>query len=795
VPAIASALRFSFYSGENEETDRGTGRSTGVQPHNARGQLVDFLHEKQALLLLDNVEHLLEGAPVIEELLAGAPAMRMLVTSREALNIGREWLRPVEGMAFPAATDTLNEAGTYAALRLFEERARQVQTDFDLLAELEDVARICRLVEGMPLGIELAAAWLRLMSPGEIADEIEKNLDFLESTRRGGEGRHRSLRSVFEYSWNLLAEEEQAVLGRLSVFAGGFSRAAAKEVAGAGLPMLMRLTDKSLVRPVREGRYDMHEVVRQYAAEKLAEDQQQYAATHERHLAYYAARMEEMEADYHGPQQMAILAEVKQDLDNLRAAAEWGTDHYRLAELAPIGAFLARFYTSSFRNEEGRELFKQAIKRLEAAPPSEEKEVLLARMLMQLALFTKECHLWGESARLARKAFARAARLEPRPELIEVLSRAGFHGVNMSPEREVRVLDEALEMARREGLPWHESSILKMKGGRIVKHMKGKLDEARRLLHESLAIAKALGDPSAIADRHAYLGSMEWHAGNLDESETHFRDALSRFEAMGNRHSTAVILNTLGLMLLGKGEAEESRRLLERGVRLAKEIGDRSTYLNTLDSLGDALLALGETEEARAIHQQRRAEVQDVEDPLGVAFSDMQLAKVARAAGDYAAAEEHLLDALEGYQASRQPLEMSMMQLELAVLALEQARWRKAAEHLRLARPDDFDYFPTALTLVALAHTARLLVGLGEHERAAQLVGRVIHHPDGWRNAYRDHRPFSRDLAAELLPELQAGLGQDKLAGAMGRGEDLAPEEAWLAAAAFLDEHPVAAGH
>jgi predicted ATPase/DNA-binding XRE family transcriptional regulator len=219
-PAIADALGFSFYGQANPT-----------------GQLIDFLQEKALLLLLDNFEHLVDAADLLVELLQRAPQIKLIVTSRERLNLQGEWVIELQGLPLPRAADGWKNGDQLAgfddsaAVALFLQTARRTYAGFTLApADRAAVARICRLVDGMPLGIELAAAWVRVLPLNEIADEIARTLDFLAASARDLPARHRSLRAVFEHSWNLLTDAERIVMRRLSVFRGGFSRAAAAAV-------------------------------------------------------------------------------------------------------------------------------------------------------------------------------------------------------------------------------------------------------------------------------------------------------------------------------------------------------------------------------------------------------------------------------------------------------------------------------------------------------------------------------------------------------------------------------------
>ncbi len=248
---------------------------------NPKDQLLRYLRRKEMLLVLDDFEHLLHPSTALSvgqggvELLAGilryAPGVTLLVTSRERLNLQGEWMFEVQGLRFPLdGTPDGIVAKDYGAFELFEQSVRRVHPDF-LLSEREApcVMRLCQLVDGMPLAIELAAGWMRVTTCEEITQQIERGLRFLATSLRDVPERHRNMQAVFDHSWSLLSEDEQRVFSRLSIFRGDFSREAAEQVGGASLPILASLVDKSLLRKSTTGRYDMYEFLRQYAGEKL----------------------------------------------------------------------------------------------------------------------------------------------------------------------------------------------------------------------------------------------------------------------------------------------------------------------------------------------------------------------------------------------------------------------------------------------------------------------------------------------------------------------------------------------
>lgn len=282
-----------------------------------------WARDRQVLLVLDNFEHLGPAAPLLSDLLQRAPGLKLLVTSREALHLQAEWLLDLSGLELPG-TDSAADIEDSAAVRLFVQSARRAQARFALdEANTADVVRICRLVSGSPLGIELAAAWVRVQDCATIAREIERDLDFLTSPLRDVPERHRSLRAVFEYSWRLLGPAEQEALRRLAVFRGGFEPEAAREVAGVGAPLLAGLLDRSMLGRTGHTRYELHELLRHFAEEKLAALPEEHEALHTRHVAYYQQVVAALpsESTPISPEAWEQWDSWK-DVDNLRAALE-----------------------------------------------------------------------------------------------------------------------------------------------------------------------------------------------------------------------------------------------------------------------------------------------------------------------------------------------------------------------------------------------------------------------------------------------------------------------------------------
>ena len=261
-----------------------------------KDQLLNYLRDKQLLLIFDNFEHVLTGVELLSDILAAAPHIKIVATSRERLNVQEEWAYEVTGMAFPRADDLPPDDGTqqvlekYSAVQLFVQRARQAVANFaPTAADVTAIAQICELVEGSPLAIELAAAWVNVLDCAGIAAEVQRGQEILTAQQRDIPEHHRSMQVVFDRTWERLTDDERRVFSQLSVFRGGFRRAAAQDVAEASLGILAALVNKSLLRRDQSGHYQVHELLRQYAAGQLARSAGDEQRSHDRHCRYYGA--------------------------------------------------------------------------------------------------------------------------------------------------------------------------------------------------------------------------------------------------------------------------------------------------------------------------------------------------------------------------------------------------------------------------------------------------------------------------------------------------------------------------
>jgi tetratricopeptide (TPR) repeat protein len=464
---------------------------------------------------------------------------------------------------------------------------------FDPVAEASHITDICCLVEGMPLAIELAATWVRVIPCAEIGREIRVDLDML--SRSGGAlngktpGRHDSLNAVFEHSWRLLDQAEQRAYMQLSVFRGGFDREAAHTVAGASLSLLRSLVDKSLLRLTTPGRYDIHTLLRQAANARLAAHPHLTESARGLHAAYYAKLLFRWKDAFMGDETRAAIAAVGPEIDNIRAAWRWAVEHEDLKALAWGVAPLSRYYLLQGPFAEGASVFGQAARRAEewglqsSRSDAVRLQAFLSRLLIEEARFLNEQGRYEEAARVAGQAMD-AARVHGSPALEAIAGR---------------LRGEAF---------WYLGDYA---GARPL--FEGALQLVQQTLTQGVE-AKAVASPSPLDLIYgklphieaALLKSMaqqEWATGGYAQAHAYAEQALVRFREVGDRRGEGLTLNMLGAITSAQGDMPGAMDCFEASLDLRRTVGDRQGEGLTLVNLGAIALRLGDCDRAYAFNR------------------------------------------------------------------------------------------------------------------------------------------------------------------------------------------------
>ena len=573
--AITQALRTTFYVGERSLSE----------------QLLNFLSNKQMLLVLDNFEHLIneESIQWLVEMLSIAPAICLLVTSRSRLNILGEQVYSLDGLDntdLKDDTQVLNkEAGFSASLQLFAQTARWGQPTFQLNEKnLISVVKICQLVEGIPLAIELSASWSGLLEPEEILARLQENLNLLEMESLNLPERQQSVRAVFNTSWRLLRTQERAAVQRIAVFRSGFTVEAAEQVADISIQTLQSVLNKSWIKRDDEGRFQMHELTRRYSLEQLqhADEQESIQA---RHLNFYSKLAEQSYARiWEGSEQIEWLQRLDQETGNLEAAIKWGAGQRRVQSVEKALYLVGGLY--SYLWHRGRiveglqwaEITVEAAQNLPVHPAALGKALLVAGAF---ALF----HAQMGKAESYVKASLEANRLGGEPGGIShALLLAGLVAANRNEPRKAKILfQEGLQISRSIESSWVSEYILKNLAE--LAWSNGDFDQAYDLFWEALDVARQMEDRLGHFNVLIGLGRLSLQLKKLNEAATYSRESMALSTELESPREKARALRLQAAIAFQEGRINEARIMLAEGLSIAWEIGDFRHALFVLEDL------------------------------------------------------------------------------------------------------------------------------------------------------------------------------------------------------------------
>jgi predicted ATPase/transcriptional regulator with XRE-family HTH domain len=700
----------------------------GLGVDDPKEALRNYLRAKTLLLVLDNFEHVLAAADLVADLLASAPGVQVLVTARERLRLRAERVYEVGGLPVPHdATQT--DADSFDAVRMFVACVRHSHPQYTLdPTDTPAVAQICWLAAGMPLGIELAAAWVPTLPVATIADELAAGLDLLETTMRDVPERHRSIRAVWEHSWNLLNVTEQAVFGQLSIFRGGFTRTAVQDVAGASLGILARLVDTSLVRADRDGRYSMHELLRQFAAEKLGTEPGAEERTRDRHSAFYLELLRRRGPALKDQRQLAALDEIERELENVRSAWEWalqrGQWEHLLEALRPLSFFMAI----------RARLF--------------ETIALLQRVIDTVAAVENSAE--GTAQRQGLVAYA-------------LTSQSFFFARLGQVDKQVSCLERGRAVVHQYGTPYEIALHYHFSASTCADP-----EEARALYEQALAIFREIGATWEVAYVIAGMGDFAFGRGETLEARRHHDEALALYRAIGEIQGTGLALLNLGRVASTLGEYDEGRRLLEEGLAMERAVGSKIRTAECLELLGEIAYAQGQFAEAEARFREVLAIVPSLSHRERLALNLSHLGTAVLAQGRLSEAAGLLAEALAIAEECGDSHGIALARTRLGYLKLRQDATESARRHWRTAvdlawRVQDHPHL--LVTLDALMGLATLLAEAGDAERAIEILTLVQ------RLACIDR--FTETRAEQLLADLKGQLSPARFAAAQARGRAL----------------------
>lgn len=565
-----------------------------------KSHLLYYLRNKKMLLLMDNFEHLLSGISVLREIVEAAPGVRILATSREKLKLHGEMIFVTQGLSYPSIKPL--EAGDieYSSIQLFLERARQLRPDFEPTEDdVSHITHICQMVQGLPLAVELAAAWFDTLSCAEIAAEIDRSLDVLAADLRDVPPRQQSIRAVFDYSWMLTPEAERDVFLKLSIFRGGFTRKAAERVADATLPELASLVGKSLLRWEPDTkRYQMHELLQQYTRERLEQRPEVIGLVYRTHAAYYADFMHDRSVFLRDSRQIEALEDIEAELGNIRGAWRYWVDQ---ANASQMGKFLTAFYTAYFVRgwlHAGEEVNRQAVEALQdAALADEEAAVVRAVALAYRAFFLAPLGQAEQGYDLAKESVAILEGLS-RPVDLAIawinLRWVAYYLARRGEEEEAerRIYQIARDLDDRSLLAYS----LFLTGMNAYRQQE--YEEARRFGKASLEWLEESGDRIRSALPLLLLGHVSFALGEDAQAGEYYQRCLNTATELGFRWAAVNATKYLGQVALSQGEIGKARAHTLQGLRVAEQIGLEREILNLLYDLARVRVAEGEPERA-----------------------------------------------------------------------------------------------------------------------------------------------------------------------------------------------------
>ncbi|MEP6622174.1 MAG: tetratricopeptide repeat protein, partial [bacterium] len=708
----------------------------------------------RALLVLDNMEHVLASAPFVARLLAACPTVSVLATSRAPLAVQGEQTFPVPPLATPVAgaVDTAESE----AVQLFVSRARAVKPSLVLDDEsLAAVAEICRRLDGLPLALELAAARATLLSPRAILARIEQRFDLLRADSADRPARHGTMRAVLDWSYNLLTERERALFGRLAVFAGGASLDAVEAVArdivrdsDVSMPVLelvSSLASKSLVQAEEqtdgEPRILMLETMREYGLERLAESSDDVTARRA-HRAYYVAFAQRAAEQLRGPSQAMWLDRLEREYPNLRVALEsaLADADEGLLDAANLAVSLYRLWLTRGPLLEGNAAVKRILTTLERADAPSVDVALHARVV------TSAAHLAG-----SRSVF---------PEARELFKRA------LALYREAG--DRAGIASTLANLGWQTWAA-------------GDLAEGESLSREALTMNEELGDALGVALSRNNLAWIAMERGEFDDAQRQFEAVIASHERRGDARSVGYASTWLGTLMARRGDLARSIELHTRALEAGQLVTDHGYRLLTLVRLAVTRHALGEPGDHVALVETSYLPPQRQIGrlwPLGTTLTE--LGRMLLANGEAARAHAVLSEALDVRRASGGLGSVLESEILDATALLRMNDRDGCAALLRNALPAAIAYGSRPLLIEALEATAQLLHAVGDGANAATLLAAATRafNASGARRSTRAAAALShfRDTLADAPTATGAALSLDDAAhlavGSVARSRD-----------------------
>jgi predicted ATPase/DNA-binding SARP family transcriptional activator len=606
--AIADALRFSLRDGAQSPKE----------------QLIRFLKSKTVLLLIDNLEHLMDGVDLLLDILQHCSRVMLLVTSRHRLDVQAEDIFELNGLPVPTP-EQIEQAGQFAAVRLFCDRAHRLAKSFKYtLDNRSNVVAICRMVDGVPLAVELAASWIRELNVVELEESISQNVDVLQTSLRDMKPQHRSIRAVFDTSWRLLSPFEQRLLARLSVFRGGFSDADAVAVADATPIGLIRLAHKSLIHPVSQGRYDLHELIRQYAAEKLTE-MGEIIKTEiwQRHSLNYTTLLANQADALWGMRPRKTTLIIQRDVNNIRQAWEWAVTHHQwqLVKMGLTGLY--RFITNSGFLHEGDHIFEQAL--IEITPSDPDTAALQTNLTLARAWILVKIGRFREAIQMAQAALDWSISHNASKQTAESYAIWGFAAPQLDSDNRaaIHLHAEGQKWARQGN--YNELLALHLRYMAMSYIRLNLYQEAETNLREALSIQQMLGNITEQQAIWMYWGGLHHNKVDYMVARTYLEKALALVPQVEHQETEGGIYTFLAAVESALGNYDVALTFYERALTITKTTGEDAQESNILALIAAVYRKLGNLSQAESVALKAISLAQQIGNGEGLNFGRLHL--------------------------------------------------------------------------------------------------------------------------------------------------------------------------
>ncbi len=632
-------------------------------------QLIDYLRNKNLLLILDNYEHLLPATDLIKKILDNAPSVHLLITSRERLKLYQESVITVPTFSLPQQQDDFE---TSDAAQLFLQRARKVRQNF-ILKEIEVpyVHQICHLVGALPLGIELAASWVRVLTCQAIAQEIEQDFDLLQTEIQDISERHRNVQAIVEYSWRRLDDDEKHVFSRLAIFQEAFSREAVAQIVGLSVPMLARLIDKSLLTREDDGRFSMHPILRQFAREKLvALDNEQRETLYDAFAAYYFQLVQSYEFALQGVGQSEALSALTQDVNNIQAAWQWAVQRGGWRQLDQGLEAIYRFYLIRNWFHEGAGLFRHAVDQLKTSADELDTERILGKLQARQGSLMQQLGQHEEAHRLIQWGLQVARANDASRELAFCLGELAEIRRHQGKLKEAQSLaNESLTHFERIHDQHGISAILTKLG--CIANVQRDHKQASILAERAILVCKQIGNIRDSCVAYNILGNLATMGLRFDTAREWFRQSLTLSQEIGDRRLEASAIGNIGVVAQREAHYETANHCFYRELHIYQEIGLRYDEAKTLYLMGHLYGSVGDYESA--LHQLENARwlFDEIQNRRGRNWVEGEFGIVYLRIGAYREAHIALTTAINTAEALDDKPHLSQMLAYLALLSHE----------------------------------------------------------------------------------------------------------------------------